>query len=278
DITGVPPEFLDNYKDTEEFINLAEATTWYLQYNCEDKYLQNKNLRYALSLAVDKNSFVDNVLNNGSIVAGGLTPILLPGKDGKEFAENRGNVFPEYDPAKAKEYFDKALEELGVSAEEVEKHLTYLTGDSDIAKKYAAAIQNMWKQNLGIEVKIEAVAFKIRLDKYDRKDFTVTWAGWSGDYNDPLTFMDLWVTGGGNNHARFSNAEYDAAIKKAQTGMGDERIDAMIDAEKILAEELPVYPVFYNARNFVQRTYVKDVARFPVGSDIDFKWAYIIEH
>ncbi|SHH32443.1 peptide ABC transporter substrate-binding protein [Sporanaerobacter acetigenes] len=278
DITGVPPEFLDNYKDTEEFINLAEATTWYIQYNCEDKYLQNKNLRYALSYAIDVQSFVDNVLNNGSIAAGGLTPTLLPGKDGKEFAENRGDILPKYDAAKAKEYFDKALEELGVSAEEIQKHLTFLTDDNDIAKKRAAAIQNMWKQNLGIEVKIETVSFKIRIDRYDRKDYTTTFAGWGGDYNDPLTFMDLFVTGGGNNTAYWSNEGYDAAIKKAQTGMGDERIDAMLEAENILAEEMPVFPVFYRARNFVQRTYVKDVARFPVGSDIDFKWAYIIEH
>ncbi|MBW4827603.1 MAG: peptide ABC transporter substrate-binding protein [Clostridiaceae bacterium] len=278
DVTGVAPEFLDNYKDSEEFENLAEATTWYIQYNCEDKYLKNQNLRYALSLAIDKQSFVDNVLANGSIVAEGLTPTLLPGKDGKEFAENRGNILPKYDPEKAKEYLDKGLEELGITKEELEKHLTFLTGESDVAKKQAAAIQNMWKQNLGIEAEIETVAFKIRIDRYNRKDYTTTFAGWGGDYNDPLTFMDLWVTDGGNNDTGWGNEKYDEAIKKAIEGEGDERIDAMIEAEKVLAEELPIIPIYYNARNFVEKPHVKGIARFPVGADTDYKWAYIIEH
>ena len=278
DVTGVAPEFLDNYKDSEEFKNLAEATTWYIQYNCEDEFLKNKNLRYALSLAIDKKAFVDNVLKNGSILAEGLTPTLLPGKDGKEFAENRGNVLPEYDVEKAKEYFDKALEELGTTKEELEKHLTFLTGESDVAKKQAAAIQNMWKQNLGIEVEIEAVAFKIRIDRYNRKDYTTTFAGWGGDYNDPLTFMDLWVTDGGNNDTGWGNKDYDEAIKKAIEADGDERIDAMIEAEKILAEELPIIPIYYNARNFVEKPYVKGIARFPVGADTEYKWTRILEH
>ncbi|MCB5558713.1 peptide ABC transporter substrate-binding protein [Anaerosalibacter bizertensis] len=278
DVTGVAPEFLDNYKDSPEFKNLAIATTWYIQYNCEDKYLKNQNLRYALSLAIDRQSFVDNVLANGSIVAEGLTPTLLPGKDGKEFAENRGDVLPEYDPEKAKEYLDKGLEELGITKEELESHLTFLTGESDVAKKQAAAIQNMWKQNLGIEAEIESVAFKIRLDRYNRMDYTTTFAGWGGDYNDPLTFMDLWVTDGGNNDTGWSNEKYDAAIKTAIEGEGDERIDAMIEAEKVLAEELPIMPIFYDARNFLEKPYVKGIARFPVGADTDYKWAYIIEH
>lgn len=273
DITGVPPEFLDRYKDEPEFQSFADATTWYLQYNCEDKFTSNQNLRFALSYAIDAQSFVDNVLANGSLVAGGLCPPLLPGKDGKEFAENRGFVAPKHDAEKAKEYFDKALEELGATKEEVEKHLTFLTGESDTAKKYAAAIQSMWKQNLGIEVQIEAVAFKIRLDKYNQKDYTTTLAGWSGDYNDPLTFMDLFVTGGGNNDAYWSNETYDAAIKQALEADGDDRIDAMIEAEKALAEELPIFPIYIPARNIMQKSKVRDVARFPVGTDIDFKWA-----
>ncbi|WP_077368493.1 peptide ABC transporter substrate-binding protein [Anaerosalibacter sp. Marseille-P3206] len=277
DITSVPAEFIDRYKNESEFQSFADALTWYLQFNCEDKYTSNQNLRFALAYAIDSESFVNNVLANGSLVAGGLCPPLLPGKDGKEFAENRGFVIPKHDAAKAKEYFDKALEELGATKEQVEDHLSFLTGESDNAKKYAAAIQSMWKQNLGIEVKIEAVAFKIRLDKYNQKDYTTTLAGWSGDYNDPLTFMDLFVTDGGNNDAYWSNAKYDAAIKNAIEGDGDERIDAMIEAENVLAEELPIFPIYVPARNIMQKSKVRDVARFPVGSDLDLKWAYIVE-
>ena len=92
-----------------------------------------------------------------------------------------------------------------------------------------------------------------------------------------LTFMDLFVTGGGNNDAYWSNETYDAAIKQALEADGDDRIDAMIEAEKALAEELPIFPIYIPARNIMQKSKVRDVARFPVGTDIDFKWAYIVE-
>lgn len=278
DIIGVPSEFMEKYEATDEFQRLSEATTWYIQYNCEDEMTSNLNLRYALSYAIDATAFVDNVMANGSLVAGGLTPGLLVGKEGKEFAENRGHIVPKFDAAKAKEYFNKALEELGVTAQEVEQHLTFLTGDTDTSRRYAAAIQEMWKQNLGITPQIEAVSFAIRLERYNQRDYTTSFAGWGGDYNDPLTFMDLFVTNGGNNDAFWSNADYDAAIKQALEAEGDARIDAMLKAEQVLAEELPIFPVYNPARNFVQKSYVKDVARYPVGADIDFKWAYVIEH
>jgi oligopeptide transport system substrate-binding protein len=285
DVTGVPSDFLEKYKGSSEYGSVAEATTWYIQYNCEDKYIKNLNIRKGLSMAIDAKSFVDNVLANGSILADGLTPTLLPGKGGKEFAENRKELldnkeytFPTFDAAKAKEYFEAGLKELGITAQQFQEHTTFLTGESDTAKKQAAAIQSMWKQNLGIDVKIETVAFKMRVDRYDRGDYTTTFAGWGADYNDPLTFMDLWVTGAGNNTAKWSNAAYDEDIKKAVNGEGDERIDAMLDGEKILAEELPIFPIWYNARNFLTKPYVKDVIRFPVGADLEFKWTYIIEH
>jgi oligopeptide transport system substrate-binding protein len=285
DMTGVPSDFLEKYKDSAEFGSAAEATTWYIQYNCEDEYLKNLNIRKGLSFAIDGKSFVDNVLANGSILADGLTPTLLPGKGGKEFAENRKELldkkeytFPTFDKTKAKEFFEAGLKELGITAQQFQEHVTFLTDEGDTAKKQAAAIQGMWKQNLGIDVKIESVSFKIRIDRYDRKDYTTTFAGWGADYNDPLTFMDLWVTGSGNNTAFWSNAAYDEDIKKAVNGTGDERIDAMLDGEKILAEELPIFPIFYRARNFLTKPYVKDIVRFPVGADIEFKWTYILEH
>ena len=90
--------------------------------------------------------------------------------------------------------------------------------------------------------------------------------------------MDLFVTNGGNNDAFYSNPEYDNYIKIAQQGSGDERIDAMLEAEKLLARDIPIYPLFHPARIYVQREYVKGIARFAVGADTDYKWAYIIEH
>lgn len=278
DVIGVPSEFLEKYKDTDEFKSFADATTWYIQYNMEDEYFSNYNIRKAFSLAIDKQTFVDKVLANGSLVAEGLTPPLLPGKDGKEFAENRGKTMPDFNVEEAKKALEQGLQELGITKEQLQEHTTFLTGESTTALRYAQAIQQMWKQNLGIEVTIEPVTFAIRLDRYNKKDYTTTFAGWGGDYNDPMTFMDLFVTNGGNNDAYYSNPEYDEAIQIAVKGQGDERIDAMLKAEELLARDLPIYPIYHPARNVVQRSYVKGIARFPVGVDSEYKWVKILEH
>ncbi|WP_352419392.1 peptide ABC transporter substrate-binding protein [Proteiniborus sp.] len=278
DTTAVPSEFITKYKDTPEFGSAANATTWYLQFNTEDKYFSNINIRKAFAYASDRKAYVDNVLADGSLVAGGLTPPLLAGKDGKDFAENRGDLLFPYDKEKAKEYFEKGLQELGITKEEFEKHASILSGEGTWWSRTGQAFQQMWKDTLGVELQIEVVTFAMRLERYDNKDYTVTIAGWGGDYNDPMTFMDIFITDGGNNDAYYSNADYDAAIKKAMEGKGDERIDAMLEAENYLANDLPIYPLFHPARVYVQRDYVKGVARYAVGCDTEYKWAYILEH
>jgi oligopeptide transport system substrate-binding protein len=278
DTTAVPSEFMEKYKDTPEFESLAEATTWYLQFNMVDKYFSNENIRKAFAYATDRKSYVENVLADGSIVPGGLTPGLIPGKGGKEFAENRGNVLPEFDAAKAKEYFEKGLSELGITKEQFQEHAFLLTGDSTWWNRTGQAMQQMWKENLGVELRIEAVSFALRLERYNNKDYCISIAGWGGDYNDPMTFMDLFVTNGGNNDAYYSNPEFDALIKKATEETGDARIDAMVEGEKILAKEMPIFPIFHPARVFIQRDYVKGIARFPVGCDTEWKWAYVLKH
>ncbi|WIV11892.1 peptide ABC transporter substrate-binding protein [Proteiniborus sp. MB09-C3] len=278
DVTAVPSEFLSKYKDTPEFGSTADASTWYLQFNMEDKYFSNINIRKAFGYASDRQSYVDNILADGSMVAGGLTPPLLAGKDGKDFAENRGNLYPEFDSAKAKEYFETGLKELGITKEEFEKHVSFIGGESTWWSRTMQALQQMWKDNLGVELKIEQMSFAMRLERYDKKDYGISVAGWSGDYNDAMTFMDLFLTDGGNNDAFYSNPEYDELINKAMNGSGDERIDAMLEAENLLAKDYPIYPLFHPARVYVQKEYVKGIERFAVGCDTEYKWAYVLEH
>lgn len=285
DAIAVHTEYLAKYRTSPEFGNLAQATTWYLQYNCEDPFFSNEKIRHAFSMAVNRKAFVDNVLANGSQVAGGLVPGNMPGKSGGgDFRTQSGEFVKDAGTDgqtaidEANKLLDEGLAEIGKTREELAAHVSYLTGESDVAKKWAQAFQQMWKQNLGLEVPIETVSFKIRLERYNNKDFTLTMAGWGADYNDPMTFMDLFVTGGGQNTAYWSNPEFDALIEKATNTTGDERMQAMIDAEKILMEEQPISPIYFKARNFVQRDYVKGWVRYSVGVDNEWKWTYLTEH
>ncbi|KKC30322.1 ABC-type dipeptide/oligopeptide/nickel transport system, periplasmic component [Caldanaerobacter subterraneus subsp. pacificus DSM 12653] len=184
----IPGDYIDKYKDSPEFHTYALATVWYLQFNNKDKIFKNANIRKAFTLAVNRELFVKEVMKNGSIPAEAVVPPGIPGYNG-DFRSGAGpGYFKDNDVAQAKEYLQKGLQELGLSKLPTIK---FLTGDSDTANKYSVALQQMWNQALGVQVEIQNVAFKVRLDMMERRDYQIVLAGWGADYNDPMTFLDI---------------------------------------------------------------------------------------
>ncbi|WDV46227.1 peptide ABC transporter substrate-binding protein [Clostridiaceae bacterium M8S5] len=277
DFIAVADEFIDKYKSTDEYAIVPSATTWWLQYNLTDKIMSNYHIRAALSQALDAEGFVKNVKNGVGLAAKGLTVPTFAGKGGKTFGECLESKRLPFDVAAAKDHLEKGLAELGMTKEELQEELTFLAGDTGGWMLMTEAFQQMWKDNLGLDIFVQNVSFAIRLDKYNKKDYKFSLAGWGADYNDALTFMDMFVTDGGNNDAYFSNKEYDECIKTAIEGTGDERIDAMLRAEDILSEELAIYPVYHTVADIVQRPYVKGIIRPACGTS-EYKWAYLLKH
>ena len=279
----VTTDYLDRYRNKPGFGSIAIATTWYLQFNTEDKFFSNEKIRRALSMAIDREDFVDNMLANGSITAYGLVPSGILGKNGGDFRHQNGELF--YDVGRgidavneANRLLQEGLQEIGETKESLEAHVTYLTDDGNVARRFAQAFQGMWKRTLGLEIPIEALPLSIRLDRYDRKDYSLSLAGWSGDYNDPMTFLNLFITHGYQNDTYWSNGEYDNLIRSANLVEENERMEAMLQAEQILMKEMPIAPIYFRAKNYVERPYIKGWARFPIGVENEFKWTYILEH
>ncbi|MGB9780387.1 peptide ABC transporter substrate-binding protein [Caldanaerobacter sp.] len=269
----VPGDYIDKYKNSPEFHTYALATVWYLQFNNKDKIFKNANIRKAFTLAVNRDLFVKEVMKNGSIPAEAIVPPGIPGYNGDFRSEAGPGYFKDNDVAQAKEYLKKGLEELGLSSLPTVK---FLTGDSDTAKKYSVALQQMWNQALGVQVEIQNVAFKVRLDMMDRGDYQIVLAGWGADYNDPMTFLDMWETHNGNNTAFYSNPEYDKLIEQAKVnGDPKSRVEEMIQAEKILMQDMPIGPLWFQARAYVVKPYVKDLYFPAFGPDWEMKWTYI---
>ncbi|HBH12529.1 MAG: Oligopeptide ABC transporter, periplasmic oligopeptide-binding protein OppA [Clostridiales bacterium 38_11] len=274
DFINLPPEFINKYLYSNEFKSLPEATTWYLMFNCENKYFSNYKMRLAFALATDAEAYVNVIAQNSGAVAEGLTPPSMTGK-GHSFAFDRYSVLPGYDTDYASILFDEALAEIGATREEFSRDVTILSEIGDTWNRRAQFFQSQWKENLGVELFIEQLTFSERLKRYDTKNYEIAYAGWGGDYNDPLTFMDMLVTEGGHNYTHWSNELYDEFILKAVNGIGYDRIDALAEAEVIIAQEIPVYPIYHPNKNLVIKPYVKSLAIFPIGPDYDFKWTYI---
>ena len=245
----------------------GDGATFYLLYNLDNEEFANANLRRALTYAVDKESFVKNVQKNNSMAAVAFTAPAVNGKD-KKFYEEVGELVPTLNVDKAKEYYAKALEELGTDT----VNITMICDDTDVAKDNAAFVQEQLRVNLGIEIKIDSMPFKSRIDKMQNKDFQMVFAGWGPDYNDPMTFLDMFETGGGNNHGNFSNAAYDALLNKVRTeGDVDVRHGYLVELEELLMNELPIGPIYWRYRDYVVSGKIKSGVVRTAFQDMNFR-------
>jgi len=148
--------------------------------------------------------------------------------------------------------------------------IKFLVDDSDVAQRDAQAFQEMWKRNLGINVEIESTTFKNRRERMQSRDYQIVYAGWFPDYNDPMSFMDLWLSNSDLNEADYSNPQYDELIQKAKNSSDNNvRMDAMMQAEKILMNDMPIGPIYFRYRDYVKNPKVKDEVRRYIGTDLD---------
>ena len=272
DISVIQTDQIKQFKDSPEYTTYSDGSVWYYEFNIKNKYFKNGKIRRAMTLALDRELLVNQVLEDGSTAALAMVPPGIPGKN-RSFREDYGTkYFENNNVAEAKKLLEEGLKEIG----EKEIRFTLLCDTRTERKKVAVFIQEQLKKNLGVTVDLEPVSFQIRLQKMQSHDFDVVASGWSPDYNDPMTFLDMWTTNNGNNHTLWSNKKYDELINKALvTEDNSARMDVMAEAGKLLMEEMPVGPIYYRNRNALIRSNVKDVKISSVGPEYDFYWASI---
>lgn len=218
----------------------------------------NLKIRQAFSMALDRKSIVENITKGGQIPAEGMVPFGLIDENNKEWRDLNGNLIKE-DVAEAKKLLEEGMQESGITIEDINKQvLLYNTSESH--KKIAQAVQQMWNQNLGVTVGLENADFNVKLSRENAHDFDLSRGGWVGDYYDPMTMLDLFVTGGEQNYPSYSNPEFDALIKEAKnTGDQAVRMENMRKAEKILMEDMPIIPVYFYTQPYFVQENVKGV-------------------
>lgn len=240
-----------------------EIGTYYFQLNTQDKPFNNVKVRQALSMAIDRKTIVENITQGGQLPAEGMVPYGLLDDTGKDFREANGNLIKE-DKEAAKKLLEEGLAEEGMTIADLNgKVLLYNTDDNH--KKIAQAIQEMWKQALGIEIGLENMEFQVLLDRRNEGDYSIARAGWLGDYADPNTMLDLFTSTNPQNDSKYANADFDNFIKAAAAS-GDQkvRMDSLKEAEKILMDELPIIPVYFYTQPRLEKPYVSGVFKNPL--------------
>lgn len=251
----------------KSYVNIG---TYYYSFNLDPtaklapgvaKAMDNVNVRQAISLAIDRTSLVKNVTKAGQTPSTSFVPSGIFGPDGKNF-KDKSYFKATADVTKAKKLLADAGYANGKDFPTIE--LIYNTGEAH--QSIAEAVQAMLKKNLNINITIRSVERKVQLDETSKHTYTgMARNGWSADYVDPMTFLDMWVTGGGNNVAGYSNKDYDKLIKEAKTETNaTKRFKEMHDAEAILMKDMPIVPLYeYNVISSM-KDYVKGVYRTPM--------------
>lgn len=248
---------------------------YYLDLNNKDKTLSDKRVRKALSLAIDRNYIVSNIGHGKLIAAESFVPPVVKGVE-KSFREESSNFII------ANNYSNNIIEAKKLLAE-----AGYPNGEnfpilevkvsSGFYTTVLEAIQDMWKNNLNIDVVVRTEESKITLPFRQSGKYQIARTSWTGDYNDPLTMLQIMTSESDINYSGFSNERYDYLINFATTSTNEkDRMEALKEAEAILFEEMPIIPFIYRTDFLVVNPKLKNYIDDPLGR-YRFNYAYIEE-
>ncbi len=245
--------------------------TYFYSFNCLEKFsdgrpnpLFDQRVRRALSMAMDKRIIVENVTRMGQLPADTYIPRGV-------FKNYNSPTGAQFDVAGAK----KLLAEAGYPEGKNFPALTILLNMGNGHEDVAQSVVNQWRVNLGINLNIEGVEIKVFRQRLHNQDYSIARASWFGDYNDPSTFTDKYLTIAENNDAKWSSKAYDAECEAAanDTDM-DVRLRHFEKAEKILLDEAPILPVYYYVNAYLFRDNVKGIPTH-ARNMVNFKSFYV---
>jgi len=235
-----------------EYISHTYLGTYFYSFNTKKPPLDNPKVRRALSLSIDRELIVKQVAQGGQVAAYSFVP---PGANGYE---------PDYQFEENLEEAKRLLAEAGYPNGEGFPLMSVLFNTSENHRRIAEAIQQMWKNGLGIDIELQNMEWKVYLETRDRGDFEIARAAWVGG-TDYAGYLDILVENSGNNDSKWSNAVFDELYKKSQTVMDPKlRIKTIQQAESIMLKQMPIAPIYFYTVNYLVDTRVKGWDTNPV--------------
>ena len=266
---------VSKYKDREDFSTELNSSNFFYRINkTKNKDLENEDLRKAFAKSIDKKKYVNSLLNDGSVPSDKLmVKDFVKDEDGKDYIDGVKSPL-NYDKEEAKKLLEKAKKETGKDKFNIE----LLTYDQDVSKKAAEFVKEQVEQNLpGVTLKIKQQPFKQKLELESKGDYDISFAGWGPDYPDPTTFLDLFKKDSPHNQTGYSNAEYDKALKEANTDEmlkeenSEKRTKMLQDAESKFLESASIGPLYQQGVARLRQPYVKNWQPHKFGGDYSLK-------
>ena len=276
DTTLVNGEQVDQVKDDPSYKAIGAGYLWYISPNMKAvKELQNVNIRYAITMALNREAITTDVLKDGSAPTYTAVPMdFAAGPDGSDFSADQ-EKFKEvcrFDAAAAVEYWNKGLEELGAK----EITITMIHDADDAPIKVAQVVKEQLETTLpGLTVELQQMPKKERVQRMQEGEFELGLTRWGPDYADPMTYLGMWVTKNANNYGFWSNSKYDEIIAECTTGEtamdAKARWAALYDAEQLVMDEAVIFPLYTQCNAELISTNVSGIEFHPVALNRVYK-------
>lgn len=273
-IQEVPVDEIPALLDSGKLQVVDYVGTYYVTFNNNKAPFNDVRVREAFSLVIDRNYIVENITQTGQLPADGYVPAGVndaAGPGGDDFRTVGGAFYSVENTDEAYQAnCDKAREllaEAGFPEGQGFPVVEYLYNTNENHKAIGEALQNMWATELGVTVNLNNQDWAVFLDTRKNHDFDIARNGWIADYNDPISFLDMWYTGGGNNDADYSNPAFDAAIDAAKaTSNQEERMKHMHEAEKILmGDDVFSAPLYFYTQKYMLNENLDNMFYTPLG-------------
>ncbi|KKI84782.1 peptide ABC transporter substrate-binding protein [Shouchella clausii] len=270
---AAPPADMAEQLIAEGEVDLLEqAGTYFYRFLVTEEPFQNQKIRHAFAKAVDRQAIVDSVIRQNQEPAGAFVSYGFTEPGGGDFRESGGDLL-EYDPDEAKALLEEGMAEEGYS-ELPPVTLSYSSG-VDEHQRIAETLQQMYQENLGVSVELAVVESSVFLDQQRNLELQMSRSSFIADYADPVNFLESFVAGSSMNRTGWENEEYDRLIAESKEEGEEERRFALLhEAEALLMEEMPIFPLYFYNQPILENDSVTGVVRHPVGY-IELKWADI---
>jgi oligopeptide transport system substrate-binding protein len=254
----------------------SEGSVFFIEFNHRpDRVTRNLNLRKAMQAVYDSQELVYKAIGIAGFIPGrSLFPVYSTGVKEK-FRIEYPVVNPPLDLQQARTYLELAKQELGLQKI---PPLSILADDREVSILQAQYFQSLFKRTLGLEIKVDVQTFKQRLDKMFIGNFDLVLSGWGPDYEDPMTFADLFASWNINNRGRYSSPVYDSYIRTAQNSDDQQvRMDAMGKVQQLAIDDVVILPTYERVANTVRHPKLQGVLFKQSGASMVLTYARVAE-
>jgi oligopeptide transport system substrate-binding protein len=241
-----PADLASRLARREDYHSTPYLGTYFYRVDVARPPFDDRRVRRALALAIDRESIVRRVTRAGETPLYACVPPGMPGWSGAEMAHARSF---EDDVREARRLLAEAgYGEGGREFPPISIHYNTRESHRDVAE----VVADSWRRNLGVRARLENQEWRVFLDTQRRIDYDVSRSSWIADTVDPFGFLEIFTTGNDNNRTGWSDPRFDERIARAAGAREPERSRLLREAEEILLEELPILPIYvYASKNLV---------------------------